>query len=386
MPLGLSTYLAFKEIWRNRLRFFLVSIFIALIAILVLFTAALAEGLGSGNRQFIEKLDADLVVYQDRANLQIPSSRMDQSTIRSLRRVDGVRAVGPLAFSNAFIIQNGKRPLQVAIIGIVSGQVGEPPILQGRKIQRNNADEAIIDANVARQGGLKVGDTMTLRSVQGTDEKFYDLKIVGLTDGRSYGLAPSVILPSETWDKVRPKGASETGAAEVEYNVAAVQLDNPARQADMAKALASQVANITAVDRVTAYSNTPGYEAQQSTLNTQQFFAFLIGALVIGGFFQIQLMQRIAQIGMLKAIGTGNGAIGVSFLMQIIMITALGVLIGGSGVLLVAQFLPPVVPIVFAPKTLLTAVGALMIIGPLGGLVAVRSALKVEPLTALRLA
>ncbi|MFN8483916.1 MAG: ABC transporter permease [Anaerolineae bacterium] len=386
MQFGLATYLASKEIWRNRLRFLLVSIFIALIAVLVLFTAALAEGLGSGNRQFIEKLNADLIVYQDRANLQIPSSRMDQSTIRSLRRVEGVSAVGPLAFSNAFIIREGKQPLQSAIIGIVPGEVGEPPIVEGRKIQRSNADEAIIDANVARQAGLKVGDTLTLRSVQGTEEKFYDLNIVGMTDARSYGLAPSVILPSQTWDKVRPKGASETGNAEVEYNVAAVKLDNPARQKEMAKILASQVANVTAVDKVTAYSNTPGYEAQQSTLNTQQFFAFLIGALVIGGFFQIQLMQRVAQIGMLKAIGTSNGVIGIAFLLQIIIITALGVFIGGAGVLLVAQFLPPVVPIVFSPKTLLTAVGALMIIGPLGGLVAVRSALKVEPLTALRLA
>ncbi|MFN8473333.1 MAG: ABC transporter permease [Anaerolineae bacterium] len=386
MQLGLAAYLAFKEIWRNRLRFFLVSIFIALIAVLVLFTAALGEGLGSGNRQFIEKLDADLIVYQDRANLQIPSSRMDQSTIRSLRRVDGVRAVGPLAFSNAFVIREGKQPVQAAIIGIVPGQVGEPPIIEGRKIQRSNADEAIIDGNVAKQTGLKVGDTLTLRSVQGTDEKFYDLTIVGLTDGRSYGLAPSVILPSETWDKVRPKGASETGNAEVEYNVAAVQLDNPARQKEMAQVLASQVANIKAVDKVTAYSNTPGYEAQQSTLNTQQFFAFLIGALVIGGFFQIQLMQRVAQIGMLKAIGTSNSVIGISFLLQIIIITAVGVFIGGAGVLFVAQFLPPVVPIIFSPKTLATAFGALMIIGPLGGLVAVRSALKVEPLTALRLA
>ncbi|MFN8496696.1 MAG: ABC transporter permease [Anaerolineae bacterium] len=386
MQFGLATYLASKEIWRNRLRFLLVSVFIALIAVLVLFTAALAEGLGSGNRQFIEKLDANLIVYQDRANLQIPSSRMDQSTIRSLRRVDGVRAVGPLAFSNAFIIQDGKRPLQSAIIGVMPGEVGEPPVIQGRQLQRSNADEAIIDGNVARQAGLKVGDRMTLRSVQGTDEKFYDLTIVGLTDNRSYGLAPSVILPSQTWDKVRPKGASETGNSEVEYNVAAVQLDNPARQKEMANTLASQVANITAVDRVTAYSNTPGYEAQQSTLNTQQFFAFLIGALVIGGFFQIQLMQRVAQIGMLKAIGTSNGVIGIAFLLQIIIITAVGVFIGGAGVLLVAQFLPPVVPIVFSPKTLLTAIGALMIIGPLGGLVAVRSALKVEPLTALRLA
>ena len=62
-----------------------------------------------------------------------------------------------------------------------------------------------------------------------------------------------------------------------------------------------------AVDRVTAYQATPGYSAQQSTLNTQRYFALLIGILVIGGFFQIQTLQKVAQIGMLKAIGAANG-------------------------------------------------------------------------------
>ena len=45
---------------------------------------------------------------------------------------------------------------------------------------------------------------------------------------------------------------------------------------------------------------------QQTTLNTQQFFTLLIGVLVLGGFFQIQTLQKIGQIGMLKAIGTSN--------------------------------------------------------------------------------
>jgi putative ABC transport system permease protein len=60
--LSISSYLAVKEVWRNRGRFLLVSMVIALITLLVLFIAALGEGLGNGNREYISKVDAQLIV------------------------------------------------------------------------------------------------------------------------------------------------------------------------------------------------------------------------------------------------------------------------------------------------------------------------------------
>ena len=60
--LSISAYLAIKEVRRNRGRFLLVSLVIALITLLVLFIAALGEGLGNGNREYISKLDAQLLV------------------------------------------------------------------------------------------------------------------------------------------------------------------------------------------------------------------------------------------------------------------------------------------------------------------------------------
>ena len=50
----LPIYLAFKEFWRNRGRFFLVGLVIALITILVLFIGGLAEGLGAGNIEYLD--------------------------------------------------------------------------------------------------------------------------------------------------------------------------------------------------------------------------------------------------------------------------------------------------------------------------------------------
>ncbi len=50
-------HLAWLEIWRNRGRFLLFSLVIALLTLLILFVAALSEGLGLDNREYLEKLD-----------------------------------------------------------------------------------------------------------------------------------------------------------------------------------------------------------------------------------------------------------------------------------------------------------------------------------------
>src|SRR5512140_3935035 len=94
--LNLSFYLAFKEIWRNRGRFFLVSLVIALITLLVLFIAALGEGLANGNREYISNLDAQLIVFRDKSDYIISASRLESITVRAIRRMDGVEAAGPI--------------------------------------------------------------------------------------------------------------------------------------------------------------------------------------------------------------------------------------------------------------------------------------------------
>ncbi len=90
-------YLALKEIWRGRGRFILFSLVIALITVLVLFVAALAEGLGAGNRNYIEKLNADLIVYQANVDLSVGASRLGQDRLNQIRRVEGWPPSAPSA-------------------------------------------------------------------------------------------------------------------------------------------------------------------------------------------------------------------------------------------------------------------------------------------------
>ena len=105
----MSLYLALKETWRNRSRFMLFSLVIALITTLVLFVAALAGGLATANRQFIEKLDADLLVYQESSNLSAASSRLGVSRVKQVRRVEGVAEAGPIGLSSASVRARSSR-------------------------------------------------------------------------------------------------------------------------------------------------------------------------------------------------------------------------------------------------------------------------------------
>ena len=95
------------------------------------------------------------------------------------------------------------------------------------------------------------------------------------------------------------------------------------------QALTAQVENIDVATLDEAIQALPGYSAQQSTLNTQGGFTLIIGLLVIGGFFQIQILQKVAQIGVLKAIGTANPIVAAATILQIVMVTVIGVAIGG---------------------------------------------------------
>ena len=145
------------------------------------------------------------------------------------------------------------------------------------------------------------------------------------------------------------------------------------------------VSAVEVTDVETAIQALPGFSAQQSTLNTQQVFTLLIGVLVVGGFFQIQLLQKVPQIGVLKAIGTDNAIVAGAVVMQIIIVTTFGVTLGGLLTFGLSLGLPGTVPILFSGSSVALAIGLLLAIGPLGGLVSVFRAVSVEPLIALGL-
>jgi putative ABC transport system permease protein len=77
--------------------------------------------------------------------------------------------------------------------------------------------------------------------------------------------------------------------------------------------------------------------------------------------------------------------VAVAVVAQIVMVSTFGVLMGGLITYLLSLAIPASVPILLGGQTVGIAMAALLAIGPLGGLVTVRLAVAVEPLTALGL-
>lgn len=382
----MSYYLALKEVWRNKGRFLLIASVVALITTLVLFIAALAEGLAAANREYIEKLNGELIVFQEGTQLSTTASRIGRQRIAELRRVEGVEAVGQVGFTTVKVVPpDGSTDINVAFIGVEPGLPGEPEVITGQQIERERGNNVIVDEGLVARLGTQVGDTIRVKVTQGTQEEFYDLNVVGVTDRRQYFFQPAVFAPLITWDKIRPDSANVANV-ELVSNIAVVKLRDAAATAAMAKKIEQEVKDVEVADLRTTWEALPGYAAQQSTLTTQQFFTFFIGVLVVGGFFQIQTLQKVAQIGMLKAIGLSNWTVSWTAIVQIVTVNAIGVAIGALGTLALTSNFPVTVPIMLTGTTALASVLALLAIGPLGGIVSVFVLLRIEPLRALGMA
>jgi putative ABC transport system permease protein len=380
----LATYLAIKEVVRNKGRFLLVALVIALITVLVLFIAALGEGLSNANRQYVANLDAQLIVFLEKSDYSITASRLETNTVKSVRRVEGVADAGPIYTSNTQIVSL-PTPLKISMLGVEADRPGMPPLLDGRYFRGGEAREAVMDASVAQRTNLKIGDEIKIRSTQGTKDEFFTLKIVGLVDKQSYFFQPTIFVPAATWELVRPQSESDLNSDTPYPNIIAVKLNDPTQSQEMKLRLQSEIANIEVADIETTINNIPGYTAQQGTVQTQGVFTLLIGILVIGGFFQIQILQKVPQIGVLKAIGASNFVVGVSAVVQISIVTAIGVGLGAGLNYIFSLSLPPAIPLAFNGAWSLVAILLLLFIGPLGGMVSIIYAVRIEPLKALRL-
>jgi putative ABC transport system permease protein len=384
MPL----YLATKEMLRNKARFLAVVLIVALITLLVLFTAAFGDGLALAGKQYLENIDAQLILFQEDVDISIPASQLNRAKLNNVKRVEGVEDVGPIGFAVASIVLGDgetEDKIDVSLIGVEPGKPGAPIVFDGVELRSRRANEVILGQNVLDKADIPIGSYIDLKVTQGGEEEIYSLKVIGHTKGQQYFFLPSVFVPLLTWDRIMSEFNPDVSESDIGFNIAAVKLKNPDTWPEMIETIERNVNGVELTDPVTTYQATQGFSDMQAVIDAQQRFVLLIVMLVIGSFFQIQTLQKVAQIGMLKAIGASNWLIAATLLVQVMLTTVIGVAVGGLACSVIASMLPPGIPATFDGQKVVIAVIMLLVSGPLTGLVSLRTLLKVEPLTALGL-
>jgi putative ABC transport system permease protein len=238
------------EMWRNWGRFLLVCLVVALITLLVVFLAGLAEGLSLSNKEFLGKLDGELIVFQEQANLSLPSSQLSNDTKRKINRVSGVDEVGAIGFSSVFVT-NDRNEWEdgMSLFGVEPGKPGEPVAVEGRQLDSDRAKEAIIGRNVALSTGLMVGDTLVIKSTQAGEEELHSLEIVGISDGQQFFFQPSIFVPLQTWDLIRPTPIVDKGRSSITYNIVNVKMVDPPKEEDLAQLIQQEIQDVEVTDR-----------------------------------------------------------------------------------------------------------------------------------------
>jgi putative ABC transport system permease protein len=211
--------------------------------------------------------------------------------------------------------------------------------------------EVLVDAAYAEQRGTRVGDTITDFR---TKETF---QIAGTVKDGGYSHAPVLWMTDESWQAWQSKMGTSFVSA---YSGQSLQTD---------QALFLKQAVV---------ENVPGYAAEQNSFQMMRVALVVIGALILTAFFYILTMQKMKQLGVLKAIGIRTRTTGASLLVQVVILTSLAFGVNVVITYLTGRFLPTDLPFRFKWSTSLMYGGILLVTAILGALVPLRMLKKIE--------
>ncbi|OAI40656.1 hypothetical protein AYO38_05480 [bacterium SCGC AG-212-C10] len=352
------------------MQFALITMVVTLIAYLVLMINGLGLGLNQLAGSALRNLDADAIAYSDSADLSVIRSELGQETVDRIQWAGGVEESATIGYVAANVRLGADAIESAAFIGYDPGTIAEPKVIAGRTLSPGDSRAMLADKSFLKSTGLKVGDKVTV-NLRLTVEEF---TIQGEIDEGAFFFQPAVYILRETWRELK------YGPAQDGQPVASVVL----LKGDGLTGLRED--GFRAVSKDTAFANIEGVAGQQSTVSALRVFGFLIGALVIGVFFYVLTLQKIGQIGMLKALGASGFYVFRQVLAQVLAVSIAGVAIAvplawATGKAL--QQLPETVPIAFNTNLFVVTSVALVATGVIGALFSGKQVAGVDPIIAL---
>ena len=359
-----------KEIQRRKLQFSLIALVVTLISYLVLMINGLGVGLNKLAGSALLQLDADGIAYSNSSRLSVIRSELSSQVVDSVATYDGVVTSAPLGYMSVNTRSPGGEIAAVALLGYVPGRLGEPQVRKGKQLTPADSRGVLVDSKFLKSSNLAIGDTLTLVNRL----QAYDFTVAGEVNEGSFFFQPAVYL---LLDSLR----------EVKYGVTTP--DTPLASVVLVKGkglVGARTADFEIVSKQTAFANIEGVKGQQQTVDTLRIFGFLIGALVVGIFFYVLTLQKIQQVGTLKALGASNSFLFTQLLLQVLTIIVAGVLVSTGAAYGTYAFLsrmPQAVPVSFTSETFIITSSLFVVTGLIGLFFSLRKVSRVDPIIAI---
>lgn len=359
-------FLAIKEIKYNKFRYTLIVSVLVLIAYLVFFLVGLANGLSEQNKTAITAWEADGIVLTRESNGNIDASIFEDDLLKEVQAYE----VAPLLqFSTS--VDVAEKLTGIRIFGVDTQSFIEPNILSGTLPK--NLHEVVIDSYLSKKLDIDLGSTFQIINYE------TPLTVVGITTDKSLSVTPVVFSTMDTaLDISKQKNTmNEEMYSAMPDILSAVVVRG---DIDMIKVKDADLELYTIDDFI---NELPGYTAQNLTFSLMIFFLILIGAIVAGIFIYVLTMQKQQIFGVMKAQGISNYFIIKSVIIQTMLLSSTGVLIGLLLTIITQLFLPITVPFSLNISVLVGIAGIMIVCTTIAGMFSSRSIIKVDPLKAL---
>lgn len=377
---------ALNAVWVHKLRSFLtmLGIIIGIFAVTALVSAG--QSSNAAVTEQIEGLGSNLLTVSIRDN----RADMDIDDVEGMGNLPGVGAVSPY-ISTTYTVKNGTTSMEdITVAGVMPDyeDIREYEVTSGRFVtDRDNANRlkvAVIGRDIAVElySSLDVvGETISINGV--------NYEIIGLlaeqgddetTSGDEIVMIPFVTAQRQIQNTtIFTIYASASSADTVE--IAQASIENYLLQystEDNGFSVNSQDSILESLDEVTA--------TQTAMLGGIAGISLLVGGIGIMNIMLVSVMERTREIGIEKAIGATRKDILMQFLLEAIIVSGIGGLIG----ILLAQFGSGFVgslmdtQVTVQSGVMLMALGFSVIVGVGFGIYPAIKASKLNPIEALR--
>ncbi|MFM8267628.1 MAG: ABC transporter permease [Ilumatobacteraceae bacterium] len=357
--------LPLRELRRRPSRFAVATIVLAFLSTLLLFLGGLLDGLYLGSTGAIRAQRADVIVFSAASRDSFLRSRVPPLLRAAVSEAPGVEEVGGLGF----VLLGARVPSNGALADVAVAGYELPP----KGVPAPPADgEGIADSRL-RDDGAQVGDTLLVGPAQ------TPVRIVGFVDDTAYLLQSSIWVNLDTWRAVQR--ANRPDAALADDVVQALVVRGEGDLAAAIEAYTGGATNSLTVDE--AVLALPGVEQQGSTF-TQIITSTLVVVLaVVGLFFSLLTIERLALYGVLKAIGASDRRLFAGIVLQAVVVSIIAFVVGAVLVISASTRVPAAVPLQITPGRVVTTFVGIIVAAVLGSAVSLRRVLRVDPASAI---
>lgn len=357
-----------KSVFRRRMRSGLTIAGIAIGIMLVTALLLVADGLETQFTRVVEEGGGDfIVVERDASDLMM--SRVDLSAKRELEKMDEISWVSGMAITVTKILD---RPYFM-VFGVDPGEpvIQHFEIVEGQQLTSNDTGKIMVGRMISVQKGLQVGDTLNMKGST--------FEIFGIYEtGASFEDAGGVILLSE---------AQSLFGLGNQVSMLRVKLEDVNKVDAVRTKIEKQYPQLLAMRSSEVVAQQEDLQLIAGISALISLIAIVVGSIGIMNTMVMSVMERIREIGILRAVGWKRRSILSMVLKESLCISIIGGIIGIIlGILIVNNLAAEIeIPLTVSitPDLVISAFIIAVILGILGGIYPAWRASKMSPMEAL---